>query len=117
MPAGKDEHVWGFDYHDAVSLKQSLSLGAKMTAPDGRGQQGGYIAKTPSGGIAARSGDTVTMVDCDIYYLSGTGSTRTVTPTGITLPVGNMSTTAIAGSVYIMVAPFGGALMAPWEDC
>ena len=118
MPS--DEHVYGFDFHDASALASQVprGTGREITLhhqPVLR--QGGYLALTPSGGIPARVGTTVTMVDCPIYYLAGTGSTRTLTSTGVSLPVGNMSTTAIAGSAYIMVAPFGGALLPPWEDC
>lgn len=118
-----DEHVYGFNKQDAEALIQGMGGSAK---PPGGSQpggsaglpQGGYIVVTPTGGIPKRVGNTVTMVDCDAYYLAGTGSTRTKTAAGFKVPVGNYSTTAdIAAGQDILPTMHGGALLANWEDC
>ena len=118
MAAGKDEHVYGFNRQDAESLIQGIGGSGKSPSEQGLAIAGGYIIRTPSGGIPKRVGNTVTMVDCDCYYLAGTGSTRTVTAAGFKVPVGNYSTTAdIAGNIDILPTMHGGALLANWEDC
>lgn len=113
-----DNHVYGFSKPDAIQILQRLGTNGVGEMPVSSNiAQGGYIAMTPSGGIAARSGTTVTVADCDVYYLAGSGSTRTLVSSGVKLAVANMSTTAITGSVYILCGLFGGELVAPWEDC
>lgn len=72
-----------------------------------------YLLQTPSGGIAARSGSTISSADCTLY--SGAGGS--LVSAGITVPVYNLSTTAVAGSVYIIAVFAGGVMVAVWEDC
>lgn len=78
-----------------------------------RNKSGAYIAQTPSGGIAARSGSTVSSANCTIYAINGTS----LTSASITLPVFNLSTSAVAGNAYIICLFAGGALVCNWEDC
>lgn len=116
--AGEDKHVYGFNKQDAAELLQSL--GGVGRSPNGLPSQlaNGFIVQTPSGGIAKRVSNTVTFVSCAVFYLAGTGSTRTLTSAGFNVPVGNMSSTAdVGGSKYILPTMHGGALLANWEDC
>jgi hypothetical protein len=58
-----------------------------------------YLAQTPGGGIAARSGTTVSSASCTIWRnINGT-----LESTGITLTVYNFATTAIGATKYIIV--------------
>ncbi len=116
----KDDRVYGFSKPDAESLLQGLDGGSKHPGQSPRPSMDDYrpIIRTPAGGIPKRVGNTVTMVECDCYYLAGTGSTRTVTATGSKVWVGNYSTTEdIAGNRDILPTWHGGALLANWEDC
>lgn len=108
-----DEHVYGFNKPDAEAILNGLGdRPPGPPAPPGLGP-GRWICKTPSGGIAARSGSSVTSANCDVYYISS----GVLTSSGITVPVYNLSTTAIAELVYIVPVFAGGALVAVWEDC
>lgn len=114
-----DEHVYGFNKQDAESILQGLGGGR---SPDGdRPSMEPYrpIVLVPAGGIPKRVGTAVTMVECDTYYLAGTGSTRTLTATGgPKVWVGNMSTTDdVAAGAYVLPTWHGGDLLANWEDC
>jgi hypothetical protein len=117
--AGQDEHIYGFSKPSADALLQSIG-GGKTPGRD-RPSMENYrpIVLTPSGGIPKRVGNTVTMVQCDCYYLAGTGSTRTLTATGgPKVWVGNMSTAAdVGGDKYVLPTWHGGDLLANWEDC
>lgn len=118
MAAGEDNHVYGFNKQDAEALVQGIGGSAKSPQLSLNQIANGFIIKAPSGGIPKRVGNTVTMVDCDGYYLAGTGSTRTLTATGFKVPVGNMSTSddVVAGN-YVLPTMHGGVLIANWEDC
>ena len=110
MPKKK---TYGFrDKEVAEQLKQ-IAGGGDNSYDEGAGHSPSYILQTPSGGIAARSGTTVSFANCTVFSVVGT----TLTSAGFTLPVGNLSTTAVAGSAYIVAVMAGGALVAVWEDC
>lgn len=112
MPSS-NENRNTFNDSDAEALLQMIG-GEGFTLTEGnRGKSPSYLLMTPGGGIAARSGTTVSFADCTVYSVIGT----TLTSAGITLPVGNMSTTAVAGSTYILAVFAGGALLCNWEDC
>ncbi len=111
--AGEDNRVYGFRKLDAEQLIQVLGVGKGSDTLPGRGRSVNYIAMTPGGGIPARSGTTITSADCTVY--SGEGGT--LTSAGIEVPIYNLSTTAIAGSVYVVAVWAGGVLVAVWEDC
>lgn len=81
--------------------------------PFGMGSSPLVLAMTPSGGIAARSGTTVSSASCNFYKISGS----TVSTATGTITVYNLSTTAVAGSKYIIAARAGGVHIAVWEDC
>lgn len=120
MAAGKDDHVYGFSKDDAESLLQGIGGNGKPPIQTARGMDDYRpIVLTPSGGIPKRSGTTVTFVECDTYYLVGSGSTRTLTATGgPKVWVGNMSSKGdVAGDAYILPTWHGGDLLANWEDC
>jgi hypothetical protein len=118
MAAGEDKHVYGFNKQDAQALIQGIGGNGKSPQLALNQLANGFICKTPSGGIPKKVGSTVTFVDCDCYYLAGTGSTRTVTAAGFKVPVGNYSTTSdIAADRDILPTMHGGALLANWEDC
>jgi hypothetical protein len=111
--AGEDNRVYGFRKLDAEQLIQVLGEGKGNDTLPGRNRSVNYIAMTPGGGIAARSGTTISSADCAVY--SGEGGT--LTSAGITVPVYNLSTTAVGASKYIVAAWAGGVLVAVWEDC
>lgn len=107
-----DEHVYGFSKTDAMQLLQRLGIGAEVSLGNG-GHSGAYIVKSPSGGIAGRSGTTVTFGDCDVYSIIGT----TLTAAGFTVRATNLSTTAVASAVYGVILFAGGVQICVWEDC
>lgn len=110
MPKKK---TYGFrDKEVAEQLKQMIS-GSLTSFSEGSGKSGFYIAQTPSGGIAARSGTTISSAACTLF--SGEGGT--LASATITVPVFNLSTSAVAGSAYIVAVMAGGVLVAVWEDC
>ena len=82
---------------------------------------GGYIAKTGSGGIAARSGTTPGSATVTLYYVSSGVLTKRTDSSGadVTVTAYNLSTTAVAGDAYIVIQPelLSGKLIATWEDC
>lgn len=110
MPKKK---TFGFrDKEVAEQLKQLVG-GGDISHREGGGNSPSYILQTPGGGIAARSGSTVSSANCTVYNALG----GTLTSAGFTLPVYNLSTTAVVGSVYIVAVMAGGVLIAVWEDC
>lgn len=118
MAAGKDDHVYGFNRQDAEALLQGIGGSGKSPQMALNQLANGFIIKTPSGGIPKKVGSTVTMVNCDVYYLAGTGSTRTLTAAGFQVPVGNFSSTDdIAANKEVLPTMHGGALLANYEDC
>jgi hypothetical protein len=58
-----------------------------------------YIALTPSGGIPARSGVVLGSASCDVYKVIS----DSLLSAGFTRTVYNLSTTAVAGSIYVQV--------------
>lgn len=105
--------VYGFNSFDAESLVQLIDNGRIGGRESHIRSPINFIAYTPVGGIAARSGSTVSSADCTIYAINGT----TLTASSITVPVFNLSTTAVAGSKYIVTQLAGGVHIAVWEDC
>jgi hypothetical protein len=73
----------------------------------------GFVCETPSGGITARSGSTISSAMCVVYKRV----TNTISSTSNTVKVWNLSTTAVAGSVLIVAEPTNIGLVAVWEDC
>ena len=110
MPKKK---TFGFKDKEVAEQLKQIAGGGDDAFPIPGGKSPSYILQTPSGGIAPRSGTTVSFANCTVYSIIGT----TLTSAGFTLPVGNLSTTAVAGSVYIGAVFMGGALIAVWEDC
>ncbi len=109
----RKKKVYGFrDKRTAEDLK-ALAEGSDGTYQELRGSSPSYILQTPGGGIAARSGTTVSSANCTVYsIISGT-----LTSAGFTLPVYNLSTTAVGATKYIGAVWMGGVLVAVWEDC
>lgn len=62
----------------------------------GGGEDWGVIIKTPAGGIAARSGTTVSSGSCDVYEIVGT----TLTDTGVNIDVFNISLGSVNASIF-----------------
>lgn len=109
----QDNHIYGFNKLDSLELLQKIGGNTGSGGSVAPQLFAGYIIKAPTGGIAGRSGTTVTFEDCDVYYIDGT----TLTSSGDTVPVGNMSATAVASEAWGMTFWAGGALLAVWEDC
>lgn len=59
-----------------------------------------YVAKAPGGGIAARSGTTLSYADCDVYELIG--GELTAVP-GLTQRVWNLSDSAVDADTWVLV--------------
>jgi hypothetical protein len=111
--AGEDNRVYGFRKLDAEQLIQKLGEGKGFETLTGNTKGVNYIAMTPGGGIAARSGTTITSADCTVY----TGEGGTLATAGFDVPIYNLSTTAIAGNTYVVAVWASGVLVAVWEDC
>lgn len=60
-----------------------------------------YVAKTPPGGIAGRTGVVPASAECDIYQLIVSDLTIT---TGLTQPVYNLATDSIDGDSFVVIA-------------
>jgi len=80
-----------------------------------------YIAKSPAGGIAARSGDTLTSQNCDLYGIVD-DELNAIIDSGSephVRKVYNLSTTAIDGSAYLQIRRENATsqFLAVWEDC
>ena len=75
--------------------------------------QSNLVAKSPSGGIAARSGTTISSAVCTIWTRSGS----TLSATSQTATVYNLSSSAVAGSVYVGIVETNIGYVAVWEDC
>lgn len=111
-----DDKIYGFNKDDTIELINLIG-NADGEFPEGpfpiKGNSGGIVLITPSGGIAARSGSTISSASCTIVNRSGsTISTGTATYT-----VWNMSTSAVAGTAYIVAEWTNIGLVAVWEDC
>lgn len=116
----------GFNFKDrniAMRLKQIANLPAGSFGDTGQRATEIYLFQTPSGGIPARSGTTLGKATCDAYYLSFDGTDATIGAltdagsTQLTDTVFNMSTSAVAGSVYIQAVRIWGLYVANWEEC
>lgn len=81
----------------------------------------GFLLRTPSGGIPARSGTTAGKANCTPYYINA--STDTITEltdnsdAAQTFEVYNVFGTAVAGNVYITAKRVYGVLLVDAEDC
>ncbi len=73
----------------------------------------GVVMKTPGGGIAARSGTTISSATCTQWNRSGS----TLSASTETYAVYGLSTTAVANSVFIVAIPTNIGWLAVWEDC
>lgn len=81
----------------------------------GGGGEHGVIIKTPSGGIAARSGTTVSSASCDVFSIVGT----TLTDTGNNIDVYNISISPVGASKYGLAKKeyATGKWVIDFEDC
>jgi hypothetical protein len=77
------------------------------------GGPGQLLARSPSGGIAARSGTTISSAVCTVWERSGS----TISATSRTITVYNLSTSAVGGTAYIIAGPTNIGYVAVWEDC
>lgn len=71
------------------------------------------LAITPGGGIAARSGSTISSAMCTLVTRSGS----TISTGSATRKVWNLSTTAVGATKYIVYIPTNIGNIAVWEDC
>ena len=111
-----DDKIYGFNKDDTIELINLIG-NADGEFPEGPfrtvSNNESLVLITPGGGIAARSGSTISSATCTIVNRSGsTISTGTATYT-----VYNMSTTAVAGTAYIVAEWSNIGLVAVWEDC
>ena len=122
----QDESTYGFKKQDASELVQLIGS-ADTEYPEGRVRGGGNnsntrIFQTPGGGIAARTGTTVSSATCTEFKIaSGSLTTNTTTQT-----VYNIWPVAIPASYYIKatkesasgqwIAEFPGVVNVRWVD-
>lgn len=104
-----------FNPIDAEALLQGIGNGSTPNFPQTGRQFGPFslIAKNGGSAIAARSGSSISSQDCTIYYVAG----GVLSSSGVTVPVYNMSSTAVAADAYIIAAKACGVWVAVWEDC
>ena len=92
--------VFGFNKEDASAIVLGLNQGDSVYriggGAGGSGGEHGVIIKTPAGGIAARSGTTVSFGSCDVFSIVGT----TLTDTGDNIDVYNVSVSSVGGGKY-----------------
>lgn len=110
-----DDSTYGFNKSDAESLVQLIaSEDLESTEWHQISNEGGsLVCKTGGGGIAARSGTTVSSGTCTVWQRSGT----TLSATSTTITVYNLSTTAVGNTVYIVAEMTNIGWVAVWEDC
>lgn len=111
--------LWAFEDRDTASALSAL--GKKLAKSNNSGievgspiYQTGYLLKTKSSGVAARSGTTA---GTDTAYMCYLGDDGTITETTDEADVYNVFGTAIAGSVYITAKRVGNILVIDAEDC
>ncbi len=120
----KDSRTYGFSLNDAESLagliggRAEIIPGRQPVGGGGGGgssSQHGVIIKTPVGGIAARSGTTVSSASCDVFSIVGT----TLTDTGNNIDVFNISIFAVGASKYGLAKKeyATGKWVIDFEDC
>ena len=123
----EDTNVWGFNKNDATQLLTVIGgedVAYRENEPiyDGGSNVGIKLFQTPGGGIAARSGTTVSSATCTEFKLvSGTLTTNTMTAT-----VYNPWPVAIPASYYITavkesiskfwIVQFPGVIDVQWDS-
>ena len=112
--------VYGFNAADSEALISMIGTGDSVRRLGGGGSGGGggehgVIIKTPAGGIAARSGTTVSSASCDVFSIVGT----TLTDTGNNIDVFNISISSVGGSKYGLAKKeyATGKWVIDFEDC
>lgn len=110
-----DDQTYGFNKGDASELIQLIgqTAGEHRDWHDVPNSRSGVVMKTPGGGIAARSGTTVSSATCTIWNRSGS----TMSAGSETYEVWNLSTTAVGNSVFIVAVITNIGWVAVWEDC
>jgi len=78
------------------------------------GGSGGFVFKSPSGGIAAMSGTTPGKATCDLYVVDSNDS---LVDTTLNKSVYNIFSSSIAGDTYGTAKAIRGKLIADAEDC
>lgn len=104
-----NDGTYGFNSADANALLDLIAthdVEHEEIKPIGVG--GGIIVQTPGGGIAARSGTSVSSASCTQFTISS-GSLSTLTDT---VTVFNIWPFAIPANYYIIALQAGGGLVA-----
>jgi hypothetical protein len=97
----------------SIKLLAAPSASEDKLLPVLLGVDGGLLMQTPSGGIAARSGTTISSAVCTVWTRSGS----TISATSQTESVFNLSTSAVGGTKYIIAKDTNIGKVAVWEDC
>lgn len=103
--------TFGFMEHTARILKRQAGTGVgdvPQLPPGMVLPPPAIIAKTPSGGIPARSGSVVSSAVCTVYAIND-GSLASASED---VSVYNISPSAVAGNTYILLTFAGGVLVA-----
>lgn len=116
---GADQGVFGFNRNDAQQLVNLIgSQGGEVKQFEydlTQGQKPVVHAKSPLGGIPARSGLTMGSATCDLFSCNSSG---VLVDSGTNITVYNMASGAVAGDVQIVAAKNdAGLYVCIVEDC
>ena len=116
--------VYGFNDRSIAEVLKVVAAQHQQGGDNWSAQSGGIIYLTPSGGIPARSSNTLGKASCTPYWLyvdsSGDAQIERMVSGGSNVPdetIYNLSSTAVGGSSYIIAFNTFNILVAVWEDC
>lgn len=101
-------------------VRQGYAIKSGQGGPDRWQRNNGIIAKTPAGGIAARSGTTCYSESCEVYRINDSDTLVNVLDNdgnNLSVDVYHMGSSAVQGSVYIQAKYVYGKWVADMEDC
>ena len=93
--------------------QERAASGARQPVP-------AIIAKAPGGGIAARSGTTVSSASCTVWRINDSDTLVNVkdnSNSNLSVDVYHLGSTAVAADAYIQAAWINGKWVAMMEDC
>lgn len=106
------EEIAGGSYFQAARVGTSwvsVAGGGGGSAPPN------YLCKAPVGGISARTGDTASQTDCDIYEINT--QSGLISSTGSTVNIYNVWSQGIASNAYFTAKQIDGVYVPDAEDC
>tara|TARA_Y100000310_G_scaffold316852_1_gene369055 strand:+ start:3993 stop:4352 length:360 start_codon:yes stop_codon:yes gene_type:complete len=116
-------NVFGFREGEArriLRAANSHSLSPSNRNPEASefplGDRECWIAKSPSGGVPARSGDTPGLASCILYEIDDNGE---LAATSGSIDVYNIASSSVAGDTYLVIETeqMSGKTICIVEDC